>query len=212
MLGAIVVARIPITDVVIDEMLGSSEHTAASFLDHILCLVYWKRGETIRAMHASVLDYLSDPRRSGNYPWFIDVSSHHHILSKRCFSIMNAELHFNISRHDSSLKLKNFEEDPSGADNDGDSVIPVTERLKPNSLVYAIQYWADHAYRAVVVSGDDRHHKIDEGEAESLRECIDDFMRSRFLYWLEVLILLATISHASPMLRTTAQWIRVSTT
>ena len=60
--------------------------------------------------------------------------------------------------------------------------------------------------------GDDQHDKIDEGKAESLRECIDTFMRSRFLYWLEALILLMTISRASPMLRTTAQWIRVSAT
>ena len=104
-LGAIVVAQVPMTDILIDEILGSSEYTAASFLDHILCLVYWKRGETIRAMHASVLDYLSDHSRSGNYPWFIDISTHHHILSKRCFAIMNAELHFNISGFDSSFRL-----------------------------------------------------------------------------------------------------------
>ena len=224
-LGAIVVARIPMTDIVIDEMLGSSEYTAASFLDHILCLVYWKRGETIRAMHASILDYLSDFGRSGSYPWFIEISTHHHVLSMRCFAIMNAGLHFNISGFDSSFHLRPRNSDtdiqsdsdfashpdpPSSVNNSGDSLISVTKSLNPPSLAYATQYWADHAYRAVIVRGDDRHDKIDEGNAESLRERIDTFMHSQFLYWLEALSVLMAIPRASLMLRTTYQWIRVS--
>ena len=226
-LGAIVVARIPMTDVLIDQMLGASEYKAASFLEHVQSIFYWKRGESIRPTHASVLDYLSDPCRCGTSPWFVDVSFHHEAFAKRSFAIMAAELHFNISKFDTSFRKHRYLEEKSSRrdakeiaqdrdDSDsleakaGGGLRLATENGISAVLGYVTRHWGDHICQAMVVRDADGPDKTNKHGAEHLQECMSAFMSGQFLYWLEVLSALKAMPQAASIVGTAAQWIRVS--
>ena len=94
-LGAIVTAREPLSDTMIDHILGLDGNRSSTFiLSRLRCLLQWSPGQPIRTLHASFADYLTDPKRCRNQPWFIDISSHHHGLALSCFRIMKVELKF----------------------------------------------------------------------------------------------------------------------
>ena len=222
-LGAIVIARIPMTDELIDQMLPSSKYSAGSFLDHIQCLFYRKPGEPIRALHASVLDYLSDSSRSGTRPWFVDISVHHYTFAKQCFAIMVTDLHFNINGFETSFRghgtpkkstFSRWEDNSEDKDEDesqsGEGLSASYAHTLTPLLAYATKYWADHVSRAVVAHDTEGLSEMRGGRAQSLHMDVDGFMSYRFLYWLEALSVLDAIPQAPSILWVAVQWVRVS--
>jgi hypothetical protein len=96
-LGAIVVGRISLSDVTLDGILGLDGPRSSRFiLSRLRCLLQWSPGQAIRTLHSSFADYLSDTRRCGSRPWFIDVSCHNKSLALACFRHMQAGLRYNI--------------------------------------------------------------------------------------------------------------------
>lgn len=186
-LGTILVARTPLSDDTIDQILGLSGYRRSQFiLSRLGCLLQWHSGKPVRILHASIADYLSDPRRCGNHPWFIGIPSHTRSLTLTCLRIMKAELRFNICQLETSHLCN-------------DDVPDLASRIDAvigKHLSYSCRFWADHLQ---AISFDD-----------VILEEIKDFLHKQLLYWLEVLSLIKAVAIASPALVSTSNWIGVS--
>jgi hypothetical protein len=185
-LGAIIVGREPLTDTSIDHILGLSGYQASRFvLDRFRCLIRWEKGHPARTLHASFADYLTDARRSGSQPWFIDPSLLHRHLVTGCFQIMKEELKFNICNLDTShLSNKDVP--------DVDALIKA--HISPH-LSYSCRFWSDHLRETVF-------------SAEGLLK-VKEFLNQRFLFWLEVLSLTGQLRLSSSALSAVATWAEV---
>jgi hypothetical protein len=186
-LGAIVTAREPLSDTMIDHMLGLAGSRSSRFiLSRLRCLLQWSSGQPVRTLHASFADYLTDAHRCRNQPWFIDISSHHRHLALACFRMMKAKLKFNICGLETS-HVSN------------DEVPDLPARIQnyiPDHLYYACRFWADHLRRT-------------DFESDFL-PCLNDFFSRQLLYWLEVLSLTKAVHVASPALLCIVDWAQVS--
>ncbi|KAF7352043.1 WD40 repeat-like protein [Mycena venus] len=173
-LGAVVLARIPMMAETLDTLLGFEHGKSAEVLEGLAGVIRWAPHVTARKLHPTFGECVTDPARSGGAPWFIDPQVLSQPLALGCFRIMKSELKFNICGLQDSHLLN--------AD-----VPDLSDRIKQNispALSYASQFWADHL-TSVTDTNDD-----------ILRE-LRDFMEKRFLYWLEVLSLLEFASTAT---------------
>ena len=186
-MGVVLAGRIPLSDNTIDHLLGlDGPKQSRAMLSRLQSLLIWSPGKTIQVLHMSFGTYLTDPIRSGQQPWFIDLSVVNEILAVGCLRLMRHGLRFDICNLESS-HLRN------------EDIADLTQRIEaaiPSHLAYACQFWADHLQAApgVATLANDLHHFI------------HDFL----LYWLEVLSLLGNVPFALPALQKTAQWSRVS--
>ncbi|KAJ7455882.1 WD40 repeat-like protein [Mycena latifolia] len=178
-LGTIVLSRMPVTDNTIDALLGFDKGRSSEVLEYLGCVLQWTRGHPAQILHASFSDYLTDRRRSGSLPWFIEHKMQNKYLALGCFSILKAELQFNICGLEDSCILNADVPDLSDR---------IATHISPH-LSYASQFWAKHL------------HDGGPGD-ETIRSEFHLFMTHHFLYWLEVLSLTNHIKVAAETLRT----------
>ena len=186
-LGAIVTARVPLSDTMIDRLFSLGGPRSSRFiLSRLRCLLQWSPGQPVRVLHASFEDYLTDPKRCGDQRWFIDNSFHHHHFALSCFRAMKMELTFNIC-----------DLETSHVSNDDVLDLPVRiQKYIPNHLSYSCRFWAEHVRRTNV--------RVD------IIACLDEFLCSQLLYWLEVLSLIKAVPIASPALSSIVDRLAVS--
>ncbi|KAJ7611212.1 hypothetical protein FB45DRAFT_1065901 [Roridomyces roridus] len=182
-LACLVFGKAPMTDYTIDKLLGQQ---FSEILDNLACVLYWKRGEVVRALHTSFIDYLVNPKRSAGMPWVLDTAVAQHTLSTACLGVLHSELRFNICKLEDS-HLENSQ------------VSDLAERL--NTLIspqlqYSARFVFDHL----------RETQSDSVVLQSLH----DFFHHQFLYWLEVLSLLGHIPHARASLEATLRYIKLN--
>lgn len=94
-LGVILIARQPLSCASIDQLLclpqqRSSMHTVSL----LSCLL--QQGPTVRPLHPSLTDYLSNESRCLRDIWFFEKSLGHHLIAIRCFERLEAVLTMNI--------------------------------------------------------------------------------------------------------------------
>jgi len=93
--GAVITGRIPISDGVLDRLVGLDDRRSCRFIfSHMKCLLLWRPGQLIRTLYASFTDYLTDLRRCGNCPGIIDPSTVHHTLARGCIRLLKTGLRF----------------------------------------------------------------------------------------------------------------------
>ena len=188
-LGAIVTARAPLSDTMIDRLFSLDGPRSSRFiLSRLRCLFQWSPGQPAWVLHASFQDYLTDPKRCGDQHWFIDTSFHHHHLALSCFRTMKTDLKFNICDLETS-HVSN------------DDVLDLPDRIQkyiPNRLSYSCRFWAEHVRRTKF-----------RADADVIA-CLDEFLCRRLLYWLEVLSLIKAVHIASPALSSIVDWFPVS--
>ncbi|KAF7364352.1 WD40 repeat-like protein [Mycena sanguinolenta] len=165
-LGAIVLSREPLTDRTIDRLLGFEEGRASEVLENLGCVVQWEHGHHARVLHASFSDYLTDRRRSGDNPWFIDKNIQSKVLSQGCLHILNSQLRFNICALEDSHVLNV----------DVPNLPARIAEYIPAELKYASLFWG--------------HHFADTPLDNEVLEALKRLLYCRFLYWLEILSLL----------------------
>jgi hypothetical protein len=122
-MGTILVAKNPISDATIDELLcldRPSSHT----ISRLGCVLHWSRTEPMRIIHPSFADFLTDRLRCGSDAWYIHSPSHDERLAVQCIRRLDAVLKMNIC----NLTLI-----PS----------PVKAAL-PEAISYACNSWIDH--------------------------------------------------------------------
>jgi len=171
----------------IDCLVGLDGPRSSSFiLSRLRCLLQWSSGQPARVLHASFADYLTDPKRCGDQPWFINISFHHRDLALSCFRTMEMGLKFNIC-----------DLETSHVSNDEVVDLPICiQKSIPNHLSYACRFWAEHVRRT------DFHPNV--------VACLDEFLRRRLLFWLEVLSLIKEVHIGSPALSSVVDWFPVS--
>ncbi|KAJ7938605.1 hypothetical protein B0H13DRAFT_1587562, partial [Mycena leptocephala] len=131
-LAAIALAKVPMTDSVMDSILGLDDGTVASVLKFLGSVVQWSAGQPARTLHASFGDFLMESNRSGpNNPWFFDVSTAKKSLASGCFTVLQKHLRFNIC-HFPDSRLLNSE------------VPGLTESHLSPALTYASRFWGPH--------------------------------------------------------------------
>jgi len=186
-LGAIMVAREPLTDEELSQLLGLSIHDVQRVLTRLQSLLRGGHGRPIQVLHASFVDFLCD-RWQGSR-WHIDPPIHHLKLASGCLRVMQRDLKFNICGIETSSyrnkKIKGIQE-------------RVTQVIT-HVLLYASQYWASHLNSGAV----------SESDCHVLGEAVMDFMNSRFLYWIEVFSLKDEMWIISAILNTAAIWAAV---
>jgi hypothetical protein len=187
-LGVIVTAREPLSNITIDHVLGWDGDQSSTFiLSRLHCLIQWTQGQAAKPLHASFADYLTDVHRCGSQPWFIDVSVHHELLALGCFRIMKAGLKFNICNLETSYVSNN-------------NILDLNAHIQnhiPDCLGYACRFWADHLQETKFTT--------------TTLSDVNDFLSNQLLFWLEVLSLVKEVHIASPALLSTADWVQVNT-
>ena len=139
---------------------------------------------TIRPLHASFTDFLTDKNRSGEF--FIDVSHIHNDLAFASLGVMKDELQFNICRMPTS-HLPNSE------------IPDLAQRVKryiTPELSYSCRFWTDHLRRT----------PFNLPLANAVREFFDD---EWLLFWIEALSLLKTTNTCASWLSNVLQWVAV---
>ncbi|KAJ7611217.1 WD40-repeat-containing domain protein [Roridomyces roridus] len=181
-LTCLVFGKVPMTDNTIEKLL---QQQSSEVLDNLGCVLYWKRGQIVRALHTSFIDYLVDPKRTVGMPWALNATVAHHTLSTACFRVLHSELRFNIGQLEDS-NLENFR------------VHGLAERL--NSLISPqLQYSACFVFEHL------REVQFDSVVLGSLQ----DFFHRQFLYWLEVLGLFGGIHHARVALEAALKYVKL---
>ena len=190
-LGGIVVAQERMTDTMLSKMISCDLRTVRAILSRLRSLLHWNPDRPIRVLHTSFTDFLCRSNLPACSKWQINASAHHEIFSTACFRIMREGLRFNICAIDSSYSYTYnlMEDEPERI-----------QRAVSAELAYACQHWAVHV-------------KLLPGSASDgalVASRLMYFMKTQYLWWLEVLSLTHLVPIAPSALRESAQWIKVS--
>ncbi|TFK33306.1 hypothetical protein BDQ12DRAFT_585468, partial [Crucibulum laeve] len=177
-LSAIICARTPMSAAVCSNLLNITPYDVMRALIslHAVLQVPENDNETerITLYHASFFDFVTSKDKSGEKPWFIDLTKGHSLLAEKCLSMLNKELHFNIAGATTSYQ-SNDEQD-----------------LKISApLDYVCTTWGDH----LLLSADGNRPL-----PNSLIQMTEGFLEKRFLYWLEILSVNKMMRYGSSIL------------
>jgi len=194
-----VLAKLTDTDRDVVEKVVESLH-AVLFVSPKDGCVYW--------YHASFPDFVFSQVRARIIPSpfrnqsthqiidvFCDASAYHGVLARRCFSIMQESLHFNMCNHPSSYIF----------DSDVPGLTTSIERAFSPTLRYVSRHWARHILRAVPAMN----------ETDYLLCCLKDFLWDKLLFWIEAMNLMGWKSECSSLLNDAETWltkVRIHTT
>ncbi|OJJ66823.1 hypothetical protein ASPBRDRAFT_200451 [Aspergillus brasiliensis CBS 101740] len=175
-IGAVVVLAEPLTITTLEDLLDLSEKAPKtrrllnSLSSVVSCGVSF--GSPIQLLHLSFRDFLlGQPKRRCLYDEFcIDTKRAHADLFRSCLKLLSRTLKQDICSLDS----------PSFLTEDIDPSL-LNQRI-PASVRYASQYWSHHLQHAGIELFDD--------------DCVHQFLKQNFLYWLEVMSLLRMIPTA----------------
>ncbi|KAF9061091.1 WD40-repeat-containing domain protein [Rhodocollybia butyracea] len=185
-LSVVVLGKAPVSDSMIDALLGlEPEHSSSRIFKKLRCVVQWAPGQDVKILHASFSDYLTDHGRSGDKPWFVDPSILEPQIAQGCLHILEKELRFNICEFEDSHIYTTKVPGPSECITDLSKCITdhITDHIFPQ-LFYSSLYWASHL--AVIGSGTPIS-SVTRLLPDGLLEDLKDLMYTKFLFWLEVL-------------------------
>jgi len=184
-LGAIVVARKPLTDEHLSQLLELELGVVQGILSRLQPLLQWSEGKPAQPLHASLIDFLCDSTRCDDPQWHIDACSHHNTLASLCFRVM---LKFNIcgieSSHQRHLEIEGIQE-------------RINQVITP-LLMYASEHWADHLELGSSSAPD-----------SNLMHGTTEFIKNKFLYWIEVFSLKNQMSRIFGILYKAVDWAKV---
>ncbi|CAE7146136.1 unnamed protein product [Rhizoctonia solani] len=182
-LRTVLFAQVPISVDTIAALAGLDDPQRVQFALQPLRSVLHQSEDTklVSTLHASFPDFMLSSDRSKSF--FCDIVAHSQLLAERSFAVMKEQLRFNICGLESS-----FVPD--------DKVDDIQDRIKQNispTLAYACRYWANHLALAPM-SG-------------KLVAIVDEFIRDRLLFWMEVLSLRREAAIGVEALLKTKQWL-----
>jgi hypothetical protein len=184
--GTIVAAADPLSPLDLAQLLGlhgssSGSHDNMQIRDilrklHSLLIVPPADNETLRVIHPSFVDFITDPKRCNDNRFFIDLPGHRLHLAKRCLMRMQECLQRDICQlgigpimnHD----IPDFEK-------------CITESI-PGDMQYACRFWAEHLHRCVI--------------DEELYALVHRFIFEHLLHWFEVMSLMGMYDNICALL------------
>ncbi|TDL23239.1 WD40 repeat-like protein [Rickenella mellea] len=163
--GGIVVLYDPLSSASLDSLLKLSFYSD-DIVSSLQSFLYNTGDDTVRFIHPSFPEFLSDHTRCKDDKLRIDKDFQHCELAKACLAKMHEMLRKNICNLDSSQF--------------NSEIVDLDERIKKNiskELQYACQHWAYHLA------------SLSELDTQ-VYELVKRFLQNDLLYWLEVLSLL----------------------
>ncbi|KAI1328464.1 WD40-repeat-containing domain protein [Xylariaceae sp. FL0255] len=175
--GSIVVLFDTMTFAELSTLLGEPEDKIRPILldIHSVLEVPEDASRRIRLVHPSFRDFLVDPTRHLNEVFSIDIKRVHRDLLLDCLRIMKTHLRINMC-HIGHPGVKVREVPPD-----------TINRAIPHLIQYACRHWLSHLYH----SGCDPN-----GIPE-----VEEFFRTRFIFWLESLAWTGRLSEGIDMIR-----------
>ncbi|KAJ6623282.1 hypothetical protein B0H10DRAFT_1909435 [Mycena sp. CBHHK59/15] len=179
--GAIIVARIPLSPQDFTELLFPIDATDIEFVcKQLSCVLDARSG--LRFVHQSFVDFLVNYTTGSRF--HCDIRNYEQKLCFSCFATMQRRLHFNIGH----IQTSYFQ----NADIRG-----LTSRIPPY-LYYSCRFWSAHL------------KSIKFAVLTSIHRQVNEFMRMRFLFWLEVLSIVGDVGVASDSIDSLIAWIPVN--
>ncbi|TCD61634.1 hypothetical protein EIP91_008140 [Steccherinum ochraceum] len=143
--------------------------------------------QPVRALHASLYDYLTDPGRRP--PFLISPSATHAVLAA-----ISLERMLDIITHDNVCGLQ-VGEDQDGIKDFQSHIQDGRIRNALPALRYACQHWSQHL-SASSCTPDSR-----------LLEALERFTSTCLLRWIEMLVIFGLLGKAVPMISTARKWL-----
>jgi hypothetical protein len=141
----------------------------------------------VRSFHASFADFIVDDKRCKEHAYLVNATQHHERLARRCLSVMNEALHYDIC--DLS--------EPGTPKDQLTDLEPMLQNAVPEELRYACMHWAAHLSQAI--SPDSR--LLDE---------LTKFCEQHLLHWFEVMSFISRLSACDDILATALKWCKAS--
>ncbi|KIK58268.1 hypothetical protein GYMLUDRAFT_701502, partial [Collybiopsis luxurians FD-317 M1] len=175
-LHSVITVRSPVSCEVIAQMTKVKLEQVKELIDALQSVLYVGKAEAIYVFHVSFSDFLF--RKQANEQLndlYCDQLIQHCFLGNACFDIMNKELRFNILNLPSSFqKDKEVENIESDVDNKIEQ-----------SLVYACKSWGYHLEKSTK----------DVEKTTNLMETVQEFLKEKIIYWVEVMSVLRVSKH-----------------
>jgi len=198
-LHTVLCAESRINMAVLADLSDTDQDTVKTVMDSLHAVLFISsRDNCVYWYHASFPDFLFTQVRARfkislhpNYSSheidvFCDLSAHHAVLARQCFSIMQKSLQFNICNLDSSFVF----------DSDVPDLSNRTQKKITPILQYASRYWARHLFRAAPA----------ENDTNDLFLRLNEFMCNKLLFWIEAMNLIDAIFECSPLLKDAEDW------
>ncbi|KIM86175.1 hypothetical protein PILCRDRAFT_5220 [Piloderma croceum F 1598] len=196
-LGSILVAKTPLTQTGLDSLLGLGRNvvqtlqdggrirltSSASMIHALGSILRVDDKGIIRVLHASVIDFFTNPSRCTDERFFIDRTKYNHQLTICCFKAMD-DLKQDICAVDDPTKFNSEIDD-------------LDERLikhLPEHLRYACRSW--------------HWHLTDITESNDVYNQAKGFLFTHLLHWIEVMSLLDDINDVFLGLENTKSWLQ----
>ena len=188
-LGAVVLAANPLSPSTIAILLDL--HTMDVFLRlssaHSL-LILQGVNDPVQPFHKSFPDFITDPTRCTNLRFHVSPANHHSELLIGCLKLMNQRLEKNMCKLPDAVR-----------NNEVDDLHERTNRYIDHSLRYACELWHKHLFDTYPVPA----------HMSNITTTLHQFLEEKFLFWLEVLSVLGTISCAVDALEAAGKWLQV---
>ena len=192
-LGAVVLAANPLSPSVIATLLGLNTKDVSPLLSSVNSLLILQEdvNDPVRPFHKSFPDFITDPTRCTNPKFHISPLDHHARLLVCCLGLMNRTLKKNM------CKL------PDGvANSDVSDLKDRTERYINPTLQYVCMSWHTHLVGIIDADTIPVH-------APTIIPTLNQFLETKFLFWLEVLSVLGATRNAVEALQVTTDWLEV---
>ena len=186
-LGAIVLATNPLSPSTIATLLGFHITYVSLQLSSVHSLVLLgDSNHPVQPFHKSFPDFITDLDRCIHQRFYVSPPYYHHELLKGCLELMNQTLEKNMCKlQDTTINSE---------------VTDLKERTKQYidpALEYACRSWHKHLVNEHTVY------------TATISAAIGDFLRKKFLFWLEVLSILGAAREAVNALGVVIKWVEV---
>jgi hypothetical protein len=141
----------------------------------------------IRPFHASFRDFIINSERCTDPAYHVNAADHHERLSRRCFTVMNKALCYDIC---------NLSQ-PGTPNNELPDLESVLQGVVPAELRYACMHWATHLSQA-------------RSSVDGLRNDLTKFCKEHLLHWFEVMSLISRLSSCDEILAASLTWCKAS--
>jgi len=189
-LGAVVLVANPLSPSTIATLLGLDTGDVFPLLLslHSLLILQEDIDHPVRFFHKSFPDFIVDPTRCTNQRFHTSSPDHHLQLLIGCLDIMNRTLEKNICRLPDAV-----------ANSDVSDLKERTKRYIGPALQYACRSWHTHLIGIQTTAP----------HALAIISTLHQFLKTKFLFWLEVLSILGTVRDAVDALQVATDMMEV---
>ena len=188
-LGAVILAANPLSPSTIAALLGIDPTTVFLQLSSVhSLLVLQDINHPVQPFHKSFPDFITDSTRCTDKRFYISPPDQHSELLIGCLELMNQRLEKNICKIPGTVTNSQVDD--------------LQERIKQyigHGLQYGCESWHMHLVDAQVAPT----------HALKIIPVLHQFLKKKFLFWLEVLSVLGSIRNAVDALETAAKWLKV---